>query len=367
MFLLIFSLLHSLFSDAQQEKHFLHYKSTVLTKADTFPEFSAVGVCDDRQIKHFSNEERVWILTEDDWTEPPKDPPDSRDWFIHQIRTLTNCENSQCSGVVSLLGQESGVPVSILRDTGASQSLLLEGILPLSDQTTTGAHVLVRGVEMGCTVVPLHSIEIKSPLVSGRVVVGVRPYLPIEGVSFILGNDLAGVRVTSNPQVIEVPVSSGSSDLSQSFPDVFPVCAVTRAMAKQTFKSTNERGADFNFNLADTFLRESGGKEVDKDVPIEFPIVMGKEELETSQEIPPKESLITRDQLILEQSKDSSLSSLFEEMGTEQEVNELSFGYFQKNGVLMRKYTHNHYPDKMSGAMSFRLWYLRFFVQRFSS
>ncbi|XP_048059220.1 class I histocompatibility antigen, Non-RT1.A alpha-1 chain-like isoform X2 [Megalobrama amblycephala] len=83
-------------SDALKEKHFLHYKFTVLTKADTFPEFSAVGVCDDRQIKHFSDEERLWILTEDDWTEPP-DPPDSRDWFIHQIRTLTNCTNSQCS------------------------------------------------------------------------------------------------------------------------------------------------------------------------------------------------------------------------------------------------------------------------------
>ncbi|ROJ01474.1 H-2 class I histocompatibility antigen, K-B alpha chain [Anabarilius grahami] len=78
------------------QKHFLHYKFTVLTKADTFPEFSAVGVCDDRWIKHFSDEERVWILTEVDWTEPP-DPPDSRDWFIHQIRTLTNCTNSQCS------------------------------------------------------------------------------------------------------------------------------------------------------------------------------------------------------------------------------------------------------------------------------
>ncbi|ROJ30570.1 hypothetical protein DPX16_1549 [Anabarilius grahami] len=90
-------------------------------------------------------------------------------------------------------------------------------------------------------------------------------------------------------------------------------------MSKQTFKSTDERGADFNFDLADTFLRESDGKEVDKDVPVEFPIVMGKEELETSQEIPPKESSITRDQLILEQSKDSSLSSLFEEVSTEQE------------------------------------------------
>ncbi|XP_067267070.1 H-2 class I histocompatibility antigen, alpha chain-like [Chanodichthys erythropterus] len=82
---------------AADMKHFLHYKFTVLTKADTFPEFSAVGVCDDRQIKHFSDEERVWILTEDDQTKAPKDPPDSRDWFIHQIRTLTNCTNSQCS------------------------------------------------------------------------------------------------------------------------------------------------------------------------------------------------------------------------------------------------------------------------------
>ncbi|XP_048059228.1 patr class I histocompatibility antigen, B-2 alpha chain-like isoform X2 [Megalobrama amblycephala] len=83
-------------SDAHQEKHFLHYKFTVLTKADTFPEFSAEVVADDRQIKHFSDEEKVWILTEDDWTEPP-DPPDSRNWFLHQIRTLTNCTNSQCS------------------------------------------------------------------------------------------------------------------------------------------------------------------------------------------------------------------------------------------------------------------------------
>ncbi|XP_067267067.1 zinc-alpha-2-glycoprotein-like [Chanodichthys erythropterus] len=99
IFLLIFLWVHPFLSesDVLQEKYYLHYMFTALTKADTFPEFSAVGVCDDRQIKHFSDEERVWILTEDDWTEPPEDPPDSRDWFIHQIRTLTNCTNSQCS------------------------------------------------------------------------------------------------------------------------------------------------------------------------------------------------------------------------------------------------------------------------------
>ncbi|ROJ01475.1 H-2 class I histocompatibility antigen, L-D alpha chain [Anabarilius grahami] len=87
---------HSTPTDTHQ-KHFLHYKFTVLTKADTFPEFSAEVAADGRRIKHFSDDERVWILTEDDWTEPPKDPPGSRNWFIHQIRTLTNCTNSQCS------------------------------------------------------------------------------------------------------------------------------------------------------------------------------------------------------------------------------------------------------------------------------
>ncbi|XP_067282326.1 patr class I histocompatibility antigen, B-2 alpha chain-like [Pseudorasbora parva] len=83
-------------SDAHQEKHFLHYKFTVISKADTFPEFSAVSVCDDRRISHFSDEERVWIGAED-WTKAPPDPPDHRDWFIHQIRTLSDCTDSQCS------------------------------------------------------------------------------------------------------------------------------------------------------------------------------------------------------------------------------------------------------------------------------
>ncbi|XP_016102560.1 zinc-alpha-2-glycoprotein-like, partial [Sinocyclocheilus grahami] len=83
--------------DAQQEKHSLHYKFTALSKADTFPEFSAGAVADGRQIKHYSNEERVWILTEDDWTEAPEEPPDSRDRFLHQLNTLSKCTDSQCS------------------------------------------------------------------------------------------------------------------------------------------------------------------------------------------------------------------------------------------------------------------------------
>lgn len=45
------------------------------------------------------------------------------------------------NGSVSLLGQDGKVSLKILRDTGASQSFLLEGVLPLSAQTATGKDV----------------------------------------------------------------------------------------------------------------------------------------------------------------------------------------------------------------------------------
>ena len=92
---------------------------------------------------------------------------------------------------VSLNEGGHAVPIRILRDTGATQSLLVEGILPLSGATATGTHVLIQWVELGIVSVPMHTIYLKSDLVTGAVVVGPRPTLPIEGV---LENDLAGKR-----------------------------------------------------------------------------------------------------------------------------------------------------------------------------
>ena len=45
-------------------------------------------------------------------------------------------------------------PIKILRDTGASQSLLLEGVLPLSDESNTDTSVIIQGVEGGYVNVP---------------------------------------------------------------------------------------------------------------------------------------------------------------------------------------------------------------------
>ena len=83
----------------------------------------------------------------------------------------------------------------ILRDTGASQSFILRDLLPLSEKTATGSSVLVQGIGMGSMKVTLHRVCLKSDLVCGDVVVGVRSSFPIPSVNFILGKDIAGSKV----------------------------------------------------------------------------------------------------------------------------------------------------------------------------
>jgi len=61
-----------------------------------------------------------------------------------------------------------------------------------------------KGAELRTFCVPLHKIHLSCDLVTGSVVVGVRPSLPIPGVSLILSNDLAGGQVVANSCVSNV-------------------------------------------------------------------------------------------------------------------------------------------------------------------
>ena len=55
----------------------------------------------------------------------------------------------------------------------------------MSDETATGDDVLISGVDLGFTSVPLHKVFLKSDLISGYLVVGIRPDLPVKGVSLL--------------------------------------------------------------------------------------------------------------------------------------------------------------------------------------
>lgn len=62
-------------------------------------------------------------------------------------------------GFVSVTGEEKDrVPITILRDTGAHQSFMLDDVLPLSDKTAYHTDVLVWGIEMSVLCAPLHRV-----------------------------------------------------------------------------------------------------------------------------------------------------------------------------------------------------------------
>ena len=67
--------------------------------------------------------------------------------------------------------------------------------------------VLLQGAELGTFRVPLLKVHLKCGLVTGAVLVGVRPSLPVQGVSLILGNDLAGGQVACVSNVPQYSVS----------------------------------------------------------------------------------------------------------------------------------------------------------------
>ena len=86
-------------------------------------------------------------------------------------------------GFVSFTGEEKDkVPVTILRDTGAYQSFLLESVLPLSEQTYCGSDILVWGIKISVVRAPLHMVHLHSAFLTERIKVAVRPRLPIDGI-----------------------------------------------------------------------------------------------------------------------------------------------------------------------------------------
>ena len=116
-----------------------------------------------------------------------------------------------------------------MRDTGASQSLVLADVLPFSLVT-----VLLQGVENGTVHVPLHHVFLTSDLVSGPVTIGVRTSLPTDRVHFLFGNDLAGGKVVPSHVVADKPkIEEVIDPILEKIPDLYPSCTVTQAMTQK--------------------------------------------------------------------------------------------------------------------------------------
>ena len=125
----------------------------------------------------------------------------------------------------------------------------------------------------------------------------------------------------------------------------------------QVGKTTN---SDYIYDLNDTFL-SSMYKESDQetsrvclpeeqDIDQNAPLTQDKDLIEPNVHVSNKQDLSTKT-LILEQQKDSTLSSLFQNMVSEDEISSVPCCYYKKNGVLMRKWRPPDVPSDAEWAV----------------
>ncbi len=230
-----------------------------------------------------------------------------------------------CDGVVSLSEAESEIKhIRILRDTGAAQSFILQSVLPFSEQSSCGSNVLVQGIDLTVVKVPLHQVFLRSGFISGNVKLAVRAQLPVKGVSLILGNDLAGVKVFCLPEVIDTPVVHDGDVLQEEFPDVFGTCIVTRAQARK-FRDT--------VDLSDSFMCAENSVNAKEDV--------GTVEVDVCT-LPGVDLPIGKPMLIEAQRADQTLSHCVEAAVELTDLSEHPVAYYFEDDVLMRKWSPRH-------------------------
>ena len=155
------------------------------------------------------------------------------------------------TGYISLSsGDKKKVPVRIVRDTASSHSLVLRSSFPRIYEALTGERVVLSGVHIADSV-PLCSIFLDCGLVSKIISVGVIDKLPIEGVDFVMGNDLAGRRIVPDPILVDKPLlESPTAELELTQPNLFPVCILDSCRLGKGSGSTDECGLEANGSIS---------------------------------------------------------------------------------------------------------------------
>ena len=142
-----------------------------------------------------------------------------------------------------------------------------------------------------------------------------RPSLPVEGISLILGNDLAGEKVMVDPRVVEKARDDEKTErLAEKFPGIFPPSVVICSM-KAKKEAIKEQGKE-EIGLSGTFLENIEGKFEERSEEKARKALMRNESRNVKGNFPGKQkgeskSVISRQNLIEEQSNDKELLDLF--------------------------------------------------------
>ncbi|XP_076032979.1 uncharacterized protein LOC143020443 [Oratosquilla oratoria] len=160
------------------------------------------------------------------------------------LMNVSNYNKERLLSKVALDQDSPPTSIKLLRDTGSALSLITKYVAALINVCYTGNWVLVNGLTGGSRI-PICQVYLRSDIRTGYAQVGVVDKLPVEGVSLLIGNDLAGGTMLPNVIVSSCPSAENNTfQLEADIPGIFPACAVTRSMSHRVEAEISEHNED---------------------------------------------------------------------------------------------------------------------------
>ena len=247
----------------------------------------------------------------------PVDPLDSKLRSAKVSSSLDNFKDYMSVATVAVSADSPKREITVLRDTGAAQSLILENALPEGFEVKGNEVVLLGGFPDTVVSRPLETFYLDSTLTCGYVRLAIVECLPVAGVDLLLANDLARGIVGMNPVVIVKPENMADKEVKYPVEDILPVNVVTRSRAKK-LEDTSDDVLDSLPTIFDTGVQRSSL------VP-----ETSKAKGQVSQNLAGN-----REELILAQENDEELQALRNRIGLQDKYQ----SYFLKDKILMRRY-----------------------------
>ena len=160
-------------------------------------------------------------------------------------------------GKVAELGKpQNERDILVLWDTVAAVSVIHRKSLPEGFVQKNNDFVLLGGFPETVVSCPLEVLSIDTNLVKSPVKVAIVDCIPVEGVDFVLGNDLAGGKVGNCPHMRFCPSEKEFSEVEGLYRDLIVLVeALTRAARRKKQEEIPE------VSLGDSFLFDSHKKE----------------------------------------------------------------------------------------------------------
>ena len=193
---------------------------------------------------------------------------------------------------------------------------MLENVLTARESSRTGEKVFIKGIAGAKLLAQLHNVLLNCELLQGPVSVAAVPNLPVQGVSLLLGNDVAGNLVpASNPEVEHL-----NEDCPGPNPSVF-----THATSKAKKEAVNS-------NDTVVFKKDA-----------------------TNMDLLPS---FTRSSLISAQKADPVIAPLLENTLNLQDVDDVPVCYYiNADGVLMRKWQSADHGNEVHQIVAPRVYH----------